>query len=178
MRIKWCHFLVWLGTSPPAISHGHLKPLHGESMIFLKALCMKLVFEIWCFSVLSFSPYHTIFFFTLSVFLWLQYSFYCFPSSSHSFSSQPVDHIYHFSSFSFLPVFVHSFIQRKPGSALISPLSVSSPLSTVSLFLSRSLSLFSPFLLCHSDYQSSYLSLLSEHYLSLSQINILITGPA
>lgn len=177
---------MWLGTSPPVpVSHGHLKPLHDDNMIFLKALCMKLdCFIIWEIiriskSLTSKSLRFGVFLYSVSLpitpFFLYSFSFLVittlllllsiFPSLF--FISASRSHL----SFLLLLFFsssVRSFIQRKPGSALISTLSVSSPLSTVSLFLSRSLSLFSPFLLCHSDYQSSYPSLCCQNTISLS----------
>lgn len=176
---------MWLGTSPPVpVSHGHLKPLHDENMIFLKALCMKLdCFIIWeiirisksltsksvffCTQFLSLSHH---FFFTLSVFWWLQHSFYCFPSSPHSFSSQPVDHIYHFFSFfSFLPVFVHSF--RESLALLWSLLFLFPLLYLQYLSSSLALSLFSPLSCCVILIISPLIPLSAVRTLSLSLSN-------
>lgn len=73
-------------------------------------------------------------------------------------------------SFVLLFSYKHWFIHSENGSAL-SPLSVSSPLSTVSLFLPRFLPLLSPLLLCHCDYQFSYPSLCCQNTISLSLSN-------
>lgn len=70
-------------------------------------------------------------------------------------------------SFVLLFSYKHWFIHSENSSAL-SPLSVSSPLSTVSLFLLRFLPLLSPLLLCHCDYQFSYPSLCCQNTISLS----------
>lgn len=188
---------MWLGTSPPVpVSHGHLKPLHDESMIFLKALCMKLDcliiweiirisksltskslrFGVFLYSVsLPITPfflYSFSFFVITTLFLLLSIFpslFFISASRSHLsfllllFFSSSVSFIH--SEKAWLCSDLYSFCFLSFIYSISLPLSLSLsflPFPVVSFWLSVLLSL----------------SLLSEHYLSLSQINILITGPA